>query len=51
VLLVGIHLGRQVVQARLPPEPRQLAGPTPSRAARGDSERRHFGASAANFFV
>jgi len=54
VLLLGMHLGRQFVPARMPPEPRrvtQLTRPTRSPAARGDSERPDFGTSALAFFV
>ena len=51
VLLLGIHLGRKFVPARMPPEPSRLTRPTLSPAARGDSERRDFGTSALAFFV
>jgi len=51
VLLVGIHLGWAGVQARMPAEPFANSGRKASCLARENSERQHFGARVANFFV
>jgi hypothetical protein len=51
VLLVGIHLGWEGVPARMPAELRAASGRRAWPLARAKSERRHFSARPANFFV